>query len=472
MVRDKWWRQQRRLAYADTSPFRLSDAELACLVEVQGEGVFGCPLFVDDGYDLYERNSVSSERVLLVGRAGLHERMALKRLGSRQDDRGLRGLFYPEATPSRSMLHQAALYFDEVFLVHPGGALLGRWNTRHPYGDRDLDAARAYEQSHREFIARLEGFNREVVPLKQAGVLRAVPPQAQGDPEFLKLITADLGDSEFRRIAEESWNVPVFVAATKMEPLLPLIGADGGDPDTIRTELDVRTRYATSWRGTKTLFDPDAYGVKEVHPTLAATILLNHAFLLADRHDLIPFTDDQLSVRLMQRKLRRLEEMSGFSDFKRELALGTAALAMRVLDEQLPRFEFRNIEEVLEARGKLKEQLDSFREAMRAFAGEINESPYDTKFHQRVERIVATKVQPAITALEREVRTSRDSFVAKCVRNVKTGSVPIMASVVIGLPASVVVGLSAGVLTFEAALETYLEVRAKKRHGLTLFLKP
>lgn len=253
-----------------------------------------------------------------------------------------------------------------------------------------------------------------------------------------------------------------------------MIGA-AGDPDAVRADLEDR---ATFWatvlheRRSGRLFDPEIYGVKEVHPTLAATILLNHAFLLSDQHGLIPFTDDERSVRLMQSKLRRIEEMSGFADFKRRMALGAASLAMRVLDENLPKFDFRDVSDVLNARDKLKNQLDDFREAMRAFASEIDESPYDAMFQQKVERVVARRIQPAITALDREVRTSRDSFVAKWMRNVRTGSVPIVASVFVGLPAAVMVGLSAGVLTLEAALETYLEVRAKKRNGLTLFFKP
>lgn len=466
----------RGLTYSETSPSRLTDAETTCLADLWPGDMSGTRVLVTDGYELHLTGGE-----LVVGRAGLHQRMALARLENRQDDRGLRGLFYPGATPSWSMLHQAALYFDEVFLVHPGGALVSRGHRRaldRPRGlNPDGDAVRAYQRSQLEFVARLESFDREVLPLKQAGVLRAVPPQAQADPDFLRLITADLADPEFCRIAGESWSAPVFVAARKMEPLLPLVGADGGDPDEIRATLHSRAVFAGWDRGVTgdhvaALFAPTTFGVREVHPTLAATILLNHAFLLADRHGLIPFTDDRRSVRLMQRKLRRIEEMSGFTDFRRDQALSTTALAMRVLDEQLPRFEFRDIEDVLAARDKLKDQLDGFREAMRAFAGEIEESPHDQEFHRRVERIVSTRVQPAITALQREVRTSRDSFVAKCVRNVQAGAVPIIGSVLVGLPASVIIGLSAGVLTFEAALETYLDVRAKKRHGLTLFLKP
>jgi hypothetical protein len=124
----------------------------------------------------------------------------------------------------------------------------------------------------------------------------------------------------------------------------------------------------------------------------------------------------------------------------------------------------------VQAREKLRGPLADFREAMSAFVADIEESPHSPTFQRRIERLVAARVKPAITALEQEIRTSRDSFIAKCVRNTQTGSIPIVASLFAGLPASLVVGISAGVVTFEAAIETYLEVRRKKRNGLTLFL--
>ena len=88
-----------------------------------------------------------------------------------------------------------------------------------------------------------------------------------------------------------------------------------------------------------------------------------------------------------------------------------------------------------------------------------------------VERIVATKVRPGITALENEIRTSRDGFVGKVIRNTQAGTIPIIGSIFVGLPASAVIAISAGVLTFEAAAETYLELSRKKRNGFALLLK-
>jgi hypothetical protein len=302
----------------------------------------------------------------------------------------------------------------------------------------------------------------------------------QKTPNFLELITADLSDPEFAAVVERGWQASVFIAAEKMEPLLPLIGAgrlNYESPETYRRRvLDVlRERSSDPFSESSNpldLFDADSsYGVKEADPVLAASVLLNHTFLLAEQFDLIPFTGDSTSMALLNKKLKRVSELPGFTAFQREIKISSATLAIRVLEEYLPRFEFKSAEEIIAAREKLHAQLADFRNAMAAIVGEIEGTPYDPAFQGRIERAVATKVRPAIEALEREIRTSRDSFIAKFVRNAQTGTVPIVASIFAGLPASAVIAISAGVLTFEAAIESYLDVRRKRRNGLSILLK-
>jgi hypothetical protein len=357
--------------------------------------------------------------------------------------------------------------------------LLGEWRLGHHYYDEyyyrhpsgDSEALARYRKSREAFITRLQDFDVAMLPLKRAGVLRAVPPQIQERPDFIELITADMGDPGFRQIVETGWHSPLFVASRKMEPLLPLVGVGRPRRGELIEGLKKRSRYPFLGRQPEMLFSPDPYGVKEVEPVLAASILLNHAFLLSEQYGLVPFTDDPMCVQLMGRKLKRVAELPGFQDFRRTFDIGAASLSMKVLDEHLPRFAFTDIEDVLVAREKLAEQLEGFRRAMAALAAEIEQSPYDADFGRRVEQIIATKVKPAIAALENEIRTSRDGFVSKCIRNTQAGTVPVVGSILAGLPASVVIAISAGVLTFEAAIETYLEISRKKRNGFTLLLK-
>jgi hypothetical protein len=290
--------------------------------------------------------------------------------------------------------------------------------------------------------------------------------------DFIELITADMGDPEFRQIVESGWHSPVFIASKKMEPLFPLVGQSHPGVGQLVAALTYRSTYANHRKEDRhELFSPWEYGVKEVEPVLAASILLNHAFLLSEAHSLVPFTDDPMCIRLMQRKLQRIAELPGFQDFRRMFDIGAATLSMRILEEYLPRFEFRDVQDVLIAREKLSEQLNEFRQAMAALSAEIAESPYDANFGRQVERILAAKVRPAITALENEIRTSRDGFITRVIRNAQVGTIPVVGSIFAGLPASAVIAISAGVLTFEAVIETYLELSRKRRNGFTLLIK-
>jgi hypothetical protein len=435
----------------------------------------GLRITADDGYEIQTSGGWGgSPTELHLGRSGIHENLSIRRLRELEQSRadGMRGLFYPGATLSQEMLFQAALYFDEIFVINPASTLLGSWGFRNRYRHSDDSNAARYLDSLDTFLTRLQDFDKEVLPLKRAGVLRLLPPQMQERSDFVELITADMDDPEFREIVESGWHSPVFVASKKMESLLPLVGERHFDGGQLVTELQYRSRYANSGiKGRPELFSSDAYGVKEVEPALAASILLNHAFLLSEAHGLVPFTDDSMCTQLMQRKLQRIAELPGFKDFRRTFEMGATSLSVRVLEEYLPRFKFRNIEDVLVAREKLAEQLDQFRQAMAALSAEIEESPYDVNFSREVERILAARVKPAITALENEIKTSRDRFITRFIRNAQVGTVPVVGSIFAGLPASSVIAISAGVLTFEAAIETYMEITRKKRNGLTLLMK-
>ncbi|MCI0422991.1 MAG: hypothetical protein L0312_27835, partial [Acidobacteria bacterium] len=262
------------------------------------------PLMVTEGYEFHQ-TSPSSGRgwVLVVGRSALYERLGQKSLTeNKADDRRLRALYFPGATPSRELLYQSTLYFDEVFYVNPGSTVFQ--NSHYAYGDTDIDAVRAYSQEQRAFLQRISAFDEAVLPLKQAGLLRPLLPTMQEHPAFVTLLTADLDDQEFKAIAQEYVPDLAFVAARKMEPLLPLVGS-GMNTSQIRTELEYR--YGGWGDDDKPdLFRPRAYGVKRVDGTLAASILLNHALLLADSNNLIPITDDPGGQQQLARKLERI----------------------------------------------------------------------------------------------------------------------------------------------------------------------
>lgn len=430
------------------------------------------PLLVTEGYEFHQtsvpRFEPESKWTLVVGRSALYERIGKAALAKRSDDRRLQALYFPSATPSRELLYQCTLYFDEVFYVSPGSTVFE--HRHHPYGDHDSPALDACIQEQQDFLGRIAAFDQAVLPLKQAGLLRPLLPTMQEHPAFITLLTSDLDDEEFQAIAAECVPELAFVAARKMEPLLPFVGS-GMTTSQIREDLERRARYG-SWDDRKKagLFQPRSYGVKRVDGTLAASILLNHAFLLADANNLIPITDDPGGKQLLGRKLERIASLQKFAKYRQELELKAATLAVRVLDTYLPRFRFASFEDALETRHRLRGSLENFRSQMLAFAAQIEAIPYSKDLLREVENTIATKVRPAVEALETELQKTRDGFLTKVIRNAQTGSIPIVASMFAGLPAEAVLGLSAGILTLEAAIETWRDSKRLRKNGLTILL--
>lgn len=169
-----------------------------------------------------------------VGRSWIHMDRALKRLAElkTKPTAGLRGLYYPGATPAGAPLWQSILYFDETFVIHPGASLADGRNLQ-PLHDQmraweELDdeevGARLREtfgenrsSKALEFIGRLREFDRASLEFKRADVLRAIPPQMQKRPGFLELLMADVEDPEFAAVVESGWREPAFIASLKME---------------------------------------------------------------------------------------------------------------------------------------------------------------------------------------------------------------------------------------------------------------
>ncbi|WP_438038864.1 toll/interleukin-1 receptor domain-containing protein [Sorangium sp. So ce128] len=456
---------RREPVYTQESPGRLTPMEVDLLVEYLKDAwpeALSLTLHVDEGYGI----SGLDDR-LFVGRARIYEELARRKLIEEATERRSKrwcALYYPGATPSHSFLFQAVLYFDELFVIHPGSTLSRQQRVFQRFGEPGCS------QDDQKFLDRLSVFDQAVLPLKEALVLHCVPPQMHRHPDFVRLLTSDLDDPGFVSLASATTHEPVFIAAKKMESLLPLIG-EGGDVDSIRRDLHRRAGYGRSGDRRGELFPGDSfYGVKMVTPVLASSILLNHAFLTAERYGLIPVTDDPGMARLLQRKLARISARKEFVDFRRELQIKAGSLAIRAVEEYLPSFRFESFEHVLEARERLSEHLLSFRSAMLSLAAEIDESPYDQLFPKRVEHVLSVRIRPAVEALRREIQRSQDSFVVKFLRNVQVGSIPIVGLVLAGLPPSAVIAMGAGVLTAEAAIETYRDVKAIRRNGFSLLL--
>jgi len=461
------------MKYTEDTPIHLTESEMHVLeghLQEQWPDAMSYPINADEGYAFYGTStSTSSEYQLEIGIDRIYEILGTKALNDRGEVSALSGIYYPGATPTRNTLSQATLYFDEVFIMSPGSTVFE--NRRHPYGESDQLLADRYEEQHLQFLKRLRSFDSDAITLKRAGVLKQTLPVMQDRPEFIDLITSDLADPKFCQIADNLNGISVFVAAKKMEPLLPLVGA-GKDIDSIRAELDFRSTYADfRKKGIKELFNPRTYGVKEVDKILGASILLNHTLLLSEEYNLLPFTDDPIFERLLQCKLERISGTKGFVDYKKELGLVSSTLSLNVLEEYLPRFKFEDYDQIIEARVKLSGPLGDFRDAMRSYAAEIDTTSYSPELRQSLDKILHSKIKPAVKSIEQEVQKSRDSFVSKYLRNIRVGSVPVVASIFAGLPTTSVLAIGAGFMTIEAAIETRNDIKRSKNNGLRIFLQ-
>lgn len=424
------------------------------------------PVIVTDGYELHATHSGDDCWKLIVGRNRLYEKQGELALLERFKQRdSLRALYFPGATPSDELLFQTTLYFDTMFILHPGSSVFR--NRARPY-DEDTVELEDYKQDHSTFLERLSEFDKRTEVLKLAGVLNPLLPSMQETPNFPEYIRSDLLDQSFCECAEVAFPERAFIAARKMESLLPVVG-DGLESDATYKDIVDRANYHGSRRETSLLSDR-AYGLKQVNGILSASILLNHAVLLAAKNDLVPVTDNELARELLGLKMNRVAKNEGVSEYRKELTLKSSSLAMRVLEFHLPKFDFASHDDALRAREKLEGPLVDFRTEIAALSVKIENEPYSENFAKEIDDITLNQIRPAVQAMEKEIRTSKDSFVSRVLKNAQTGSIPIAATLFVGLPPEAVLAISAGVLTVEAALNTYQKIEQAKMNGFSVLL--
>lgn len=157
-----------------------------------------------------------------------------------------------------------------------------------------------------------------------------------------------------------------------------------------------------------------------------------------------------------------------------ELGFKESFLALEILKTHLPRLAFSHIDDVLEARTKMADELQGFRTEVAALSTEIKSNPFDKDFPREVESIIAGKVNPTINALRRKLETASDKLLIKLAKQLKSPKsyVPLLASTLANVPAVYMIAVSCGLVTAEAALETYFERReAMNSTGLSFLLK-
>lgn len=188
-------------------------------------------------------------------------------------------------------------------------------------------------------------------------------------------------------------------------------------------------------------------------------------------HSLPICTDTNLLYKILSERPKVGTGKSG-RDIKP--ATYEALLAPEILRAELPDLHVHSCEDILEVRHKLRDELHHFRAEVAALAATIQAEPWSESFKVEVGRLISSKVNPAVSSLERRLSTTTDRFLLSLLRSMKSplSFVPLLASVYANLPLrfGVFAGISSAL--FEAALETNLEEKKiSSENGFSFLLK-
>jgi hypothetical protein len=392
----------------------------------------------------------------------------------------LRAVYFPgeidylRNSSDHNSLKKTLIYFDEVLTLVPEIAFTGD----------------NYIPGYFRRAQRVERFLNDTVALTKAGILRCINPADNIDPRnarthFYSLphakvevdrleelfnvlpellftgIVADICDDQFRSIVEQLKLEPIPLFTGQLEinwfSMLAHMGC----------HRDVWNHPDSGWE----------YGgfSAYVSPQLGTAVLLNHALIAAIKNRAIPIANNRAFDRLLRHKLGRMSEQTrGFLQAARtEIPWERDTLASTVLDLYLPDFTLQSFDDILELRVKAKDELQGFRVGLSQFAATLRDVPFND-LPTAARSLAAKEVEPALEELKRKLRLSRDKFLLRVVQGFKStqATIPLIATVFLGLPIWLGCLISAGATIGEAALTTYFEQRdMREKNGLSFLLR-
>lgn len=149
-------------------------------------------------------------------------------------------------------------------------------------------------------------------------------------------------------------------------------------------------------------------------------------------------------------------------------------LTHQVMQEFLPNVKDAPIDEILNVRYKLRDELEAFRFAMAKLSTDINSNPWEAEVENEVDRIIETKVKPSVYDLKMALRHSNSQTLQRAFDNLKdpTTYVPLIGTVLSGIQPSIAILVSMGFASFRALYDTFIERRkVQDSSGLVFLLK-
>jgi hypothetical protein len=415
---------------------------------------------------------------------------------------------------SYQTLKRATLLFDRVFVIVPELVLSDHFNPFWNIDAVDDQVIRETERFQsleytlwRERVVRVKRFLRQTKSAHDAGILTYVNPSQIIDhtrqlkthfyalPEVTTVpadeiddyrmevmfhsVLSDLRDAEFRslissRFPHDPRGMAVFKDQGEINWLSMLGAASPHEEDVLR--------HISTYTGPDTILPPPCVGFDGVvSPALGVSVILAHVMTFCINNPVYPLTDSSLFLSLLYRKLNRaLPQSTADRDgtgsppySKPSLSHRVAGLGLEVINLELPRLNFRSFDEVLTVRAEHRDELRRFRLELAKFSDLSSTALWSPDFHQHCVDVATTIVGPACRELEERLRKSRNKILLQAFKTTRTASpvVPLVGSLLAGIPLLYSLAISAGLVAAESVAEVLMERRdIRAGSGLTYLL--
>lgn len=197
--------------------------------------------------------------------------------------------------------------------------------------------------------------------------------------------------------------------------------------------------------------------------------LAQTAFIKSVQYNVPTLTDSNL-VNEMLSHVIKTHKNDGINIAK----IKSSFVAQRVLNEFVPNIGDSAIEDVLEVRYQLRNELEEFRASISKFSGRVRSDPWEMDVRHDVDKIIETDIRPNLQNLKLSIRRSNLQLVRRTFHNLKNARtyLPFVATVLGNVEPCIAALASVGLAGFEALLDTIQEKRkVREKSGLVFLLK-
>ncbi len=376
----------------------------------------------------------------------------------------LSGLYFPWVLIKEpSTLKQALIYFDKVALLYPPDPTQLEGDIRSLAGRERTNLAQLAENASR--------FIESCRPLLDSGVMELIDPSAvassQQDREILyRSVFADITDPSFLRL---DCDLKVFIE----DNIMVDVGPSGWTFDNFYNfSFDKLARKLEKELSTETKrLSPRMQRLFYSHyPGMSAervgqSVMLNKTVMAAQALDLVPFSDDPSHLEVLHNKYVRVldhycgGDSSALSAWKAKQQMRKYVSAVKLIEVVLPNLETLNVDDLLEIRLKLGDELGLFRSEVDSLSSQLKCEVLDIEFERELDMQVRQKVVPSIEQLKRRLELADKKIGLKLIKKLQSPQpvIPFLISAFSPIPLYAALLVSAGIITLEVAIETYLE---------------